>query len=621
MFLLQETQYAVNFDLTMLPWLVILGLVLVMAAIRYIAPGFFFHYVWSQDHKMIGKQFLVSSLIWAVAGGLLALGVRWQLGFPGSQVPILHSVFGWEGEMPGEGYNLLMTMHASIMIFFVIIPLLIGAFANFVVPLQIGAHDMAFPFLNALSYWLMWPAFIFMGVSFFVEGHGAGAGWTAYPPLSQQISGDGQTLWCIGVWFVGWSSICGAVNYITTIVKMRAPGLTFFRLPLTTWSVFITAILVLCATPVLGAAVTMLASDRTLGSSFFLPMARLVDVSQGLGGGVMGQGQGQPILWQHLFWFYSHPAVYIMVLPAMGMVSDMLSNAARKPIFGYRPMVYSMVGIAGLGFIVWGHHMFQSGMNPALGRTFMVATMVIALPSAVKTFNWLGTIYRSRMQFQPHTVASLAFIAMWIIGGLSGIFMAATPVDIQIHDTYAIVAHFHYVVFGATLFAVFGAIYFWFPKMYGRFMNRSAAFAHVILSFIFFNLTFFPMHVLGSRGMLRRTADPYAYGNLQGMLPFNQFMTICAILLGLSQVILAVNFVWGIWGGRKCEERNPWQSNTLVWMTPTPPVNHGNFDEAPAVYRGAYEYSVPGEDEDFIPQFQPPVTAPESPSVPEPAAS
>ncbi|MAE66816.1 MAG: cytochrome c oxidase subunit I [Phycisphaeraceae bacterium] len=560
---------------------------------------------------MIGKQFLVSSLIWGIGGGLLALGVRWQLGFPGTEVPILHGLFGWEGEMPGEGYNLLVTMHASIMIFFVVIPLLVGAFGNFVVPIQIGANDMAFPFLNALSFWLMWPAFIFMGVSFFVEGHGAGSGWTGYPPLSHLIDGDGQTLWCIGVWFVGWSSICGAVNYITTIVKMRAPGMTFFRMPLTTWSIFITSILVLCGTPVLGSAVTMLAADRTLGSSFFLPTARMVSDT------LMGQGQGQVILWQHLFWFYSHPAVYIMVLPAMGMVSDMLSNAARKPIFGYRPMVYSMGGIAFLGFIVWGHHMFQAGMNPGLGRSFMIATMVIALPSAVKTFNWLGTIYRSRMQFRPYTLAALAFIAMWIIGGLSGIFMAATPVDVQIHDTYAIVAHFHYVVFGATLFAVFGSIYYWFPKMYGRFMNAPAAHIHLVLTFIFFNLVFFPMHVLGSRGMLRRTADPYYYGNLHGMLPMNRFITICAIILGLVQVILAVNFVWSMWRGRKCEQRNPWKANTLMWATPTPPINHGNFDTLPTVHRGAYEYSVPGADDDYLPQFEaPPATEPTP--VPEP---
>ena len=620
MFLLQAPK-ATDFDVTLVPWYLIFGLMAIMAVVRYANPKFFYKYLWSMDHKMIGKQFLVSSLLWAVLGGMLALGVRWQLAWPGDEIPLLHGLFGWDNpdtavieEMPGEGYNMLMTMHASIMIFFVIIPILVGAFANFVVPLQIGAHDMAFPFLNALSYWLMWPAFIFMGVSFFVEGHGAGAGWTAYPPLSQLIDGDGQTLWCIGVWWVGWSSICGSINYITTIVKMRAPGLTFFRLPLTTWGIFITALLVLCATPVLGSAMVMLIADRTLGSSFFLPTGRAVSDT------LQGQGQGQVILWQHLFWFYSHPAVYIMVLPAMGMVSDMLSSAARKPIFGYRPMVYSMAAIAGLGFVVWGHHMFQSGMNPTLGRSFMIATMVIALPSAVKTFNWLGTIYKSRMQMQPYTLAALAFISMWIVGGLSGIFMAATPVDVQIHDTYAIVAHFHYVVFGATLFAVFGSIYYWFPKMFGTYMNNPLAYAHLIGTFVFFNIVFFPMHVLGSRGMLRRTADPYFYPNLHGMQPINELMTYAAMALGVMQILLAVNFFWSMFKGKKCTERNPWKANTLLWDTPTPPVEHGNFEAAPAVYRGPYEYSVPGREDDYWPQFEAPDPEPQpSPSEEEEA--
>jgi cytochrome c oxidase subunit 1 len=458
---------------------------------------------------------------------------------------------------------------------------------------------MAFPFLNALSYWLMWPAFFFMATAFFVGGDGPSTGWTAYPPVAVVSEGDGQTLWCMGVWFVGWSSICGAVNYITTVVKMRAPGLTFFRMPLTTWSVFITSILTLCATPVLGSAMTLQIMDRTMGSSFFLPIGRSLSDSMQI------TGSGHPILWQHLFWFYSHPAVYIMVLPAMGMVSDMLATACRKPIFGYRPMVYSMAAIGGLGFVVWGHHMFQAGMNPALGRTFMIATMVIALPSAVKTFNWLGTIYRSRLQFEAHTIASLAFISMWIIGGLSGIFMAATPVDVQIHDTYAVVAHFHYVVFGATLFAVFGSIYFWFPKMFGRYMNKTLAITHLVGTFIMFNIAFFPMHVLGSRGMLRRTADPLFYGNLHGMLPTNRLITIAVLILGAVQAVLAFNFFYSMFAGRKCSERNPWKSNTLEWMSPTPPVDHGNFDEVPACYRGAYEYSVPGRNEDYWPQFEP----------------
>lgn len=601
MFLLEGTSVTTDFSVTLLPWKLILGLAAIMAILRFAVPSFYRKYLWSHDHKMIGKQFMLSGLLWAVVGGALALAVRQQLGFPGSKVPIIHDLMKWpDSGMPGEGYNVMFTMHASIMIFFVIIPLLVGAFGNFVVPLQIGAQDMAFPFLNALSFWLMWPAFIFMGCAFVVPGEGPGGGWTGYPPLANMALGDGQTLWCMGVWFVGWSSICGAVNYITTIVKMRAKGLTFFRLPLTVWSIFITSILVLCATPVLGSAVTMMIADRTLGSSFFVAAGRWVGNDQVAGGG------GQSILWQHLFWFYSHPAVYIMVLPAMGMVSDMMAAGVRKSIFGYRPMVYSMAGIAFLGFIVWGHHMFQSGMNPALGRTFMIATMMIALPSAVKTFNWLGTLYRSQMKFDVHTLCALAFVSMWIIGGLSGIFMAATPVDIQIHDTYAIVAHIHYVVFGATLFAVFGGIYYWFPKMFGRFMSKKLGMVHFFLTFIFFQGTFFPMHIVGSRGMLRRTQDPYWYGDLQGMLPINKFMTICAFLLGGAQIILAINFFWSMYKGKKCEERNPWKANSLEWNTPTPPVDHGNFDLVPQVYRGPYEYGLPDGPTDHLTQFDPP---------------
>ena len=598
--------HATDFQVTLLPWKIMGILVAVMAILRFAFPKFYRTYVWSEDHKMISKQFLVSSVLWGIAGGALALGVRWQLAWPGSPIPLLGSIFGWkDGIMPPEGYNVVFTMHASIMIFLVIIPILAGAFANFCVPLMIGAKDMAFPFLNALSYWLMWPAFIFLACAMVVEGDGPATGWTAYPPVSHASVGDGQTLWCMGVWFVGWSSICGAVNYITTIVKMRAPGMTLWRMPLTVWGIFITAILILCATPVLGSAMTMLILDRSLGSSFFLAGGRLLtDVPQ-------FTGSGRTILWQHLFWFYSHPAVYIMVLPTMGIVSDMLACGVRKPIFGYRPMVYAMAAISGLGFIVWGHHMFQSGMNPHLGRTFMMATMMIALPSAIKTFNWLGTIYRGQIHFTVPTLCSLAFISMWIIGGLSGIFMAATPVDVQIHDTYAIVAHFHYVVFGATLFAAFGGVFYWFPKMFGRMMNVKVAKLHFWITFIAFNGTFFPMHIVGSRGMLRRTSDPYYYGDLQGMLPMNQFMTICAIILGLTQLLLIANFFGSMWFGKKITDRNPWNATTLEWSTPTPPVGHGNFDRVPRVYRGPYEYSPPNCDKDFLGQWEEPTDSKE----------
>src|SRR4249919_2383626 len=408
-------------------------------------------YVFSRDHKIIGIQFLFSTLLWFLVGGLLALAVRWQLAYSWRDMPLLgkmlYSAEG--GQIAPEAYTMLFTMHATIMIFFVIIPVLAGAFGNFLIPLMIGAEDMAFPTLNMLSYWFMWPAFIAMGSSFFVEGGAAKAGWTSYPPLSLTDL-NGQTLWLIGLTFVGVSSMMGSVNYLTTIIQMRAPGMTMFRLPMTIWAMFITAILQAFALPVLTAAGFMQLADLTLGTGFFIPEGWSANNAPHSAGG------GHPLLWQHLFWFYSHPAVYIMILPAMGMVSDIIATFARRPLFGYRAMIYSIAGIAGLGFIVWGHHMFQTGMDPRLGTGFMIATILIALPSAVKVFNWLGTIYQGNIQYTTPMLFALAFVSLFIIGGLSGIFMAATPVDIFIHDTYFIVAHIHYVLFTSSLFGIFG---------------------------------------------------------------------------------------------------------------------------------------------------------------------
>ncbi|HEY5038103.1 MAG TPA: cbb3-type cytochrome c oxidase subunit I, partial [bacterium] len=371
-----------------------------------------------------------------------------------------------------EGYLQLTTMHGSIMIFLVMIPMLVAVFGNFLIPLSIGARDVAFPLLNALSYWLYLPAGIVFFSSFFVSGGAAEAGWTAYPPLSDVStstpgSGMGQTLWLVGVFLVGFSSILGGVNFLTTIVKMRAPGMTWTRLPLVTWAQLITALFQALATPVLGSAVSLMFMDKVFHTSFFLPTGLHDSNDQLVGGG----GGGHPILWQHIFWFYSHPAVYILILPGMGIASELISTFARKPIFAYKPMVISMSSIMGLGFIVWGHHMFLSGMSAAMGMGFMVTTMLIALPSAVKVFNWLGTLWRSNIHFTVPMMHALSFLSMFIIGGLSGIFMAATPVDIYIHDTYYIIAHFHYIVFGGSVFAVFGGLYFWFPKMWGRMMN------------------------------------------------------------------------------------------------------------------------------------------------------
>ncbi|MEX0726941.1 MAG: cbb3-type cytochrome c oxidase subunit I [Planctomycetaceae bacterium] len=572
-------------------------------------------YVFSTDHKMIGIQFLITTLLMLMVGGSLALGVRWQLAFPWRSMPIVgEMLFAAEGgQISPEFYTMLFTMHATVMIFLVIIPILAGAFGNFLIPLMIGADDMAFPTLNMLSYWFMWPAILCFAfalglgpesITGVIGGMDAGTaqGWTSYPVLSalpESAPGSqmAQTWWLLAVTFVGFSSMMGSINYMTTIINMRAPGLTLFRMPLTIWAMFITAVLQAFALPVLTAAGFMLVADRLAGTCFFIPSGVVVNNADPTTGG------GQPLLWQHLFWFYSHPAVYIMLLPAMGMVSDMLSVMCRKPIFGYKPMVYSLTAIAGLGFIVWGHHMFTSGMNPALGMTFMISTIMIALPSAIKTFNWIGTIWGGKPRFNAIFLNCVAFVSLFVIGGLSGIFMAAVPVDIYFHDTYFIVAHFHYVLFGATLFGVFGAIPFWFPKMFGRMMNDTLGKIHFVLTFIGMNCTFFPMHMLGIAGMPRRYADPYLHPYLEHLLPMNQFMTISAMIMGFAQFILLFNFVYSIFCGEKCG-RNPWEANTLEWTAPSPP-GHGNFDIPPVVYRGPYEYASPlAVDKDYLPQTE-----------------
>jgi len=590
--------------------------------------SFISKYVFSTDHKVIGIQFLITTMLMLMVGGALALAVRWQLAFPWESMPIIGRLFGLfqteGGQISPEFYTMLFTMHASVMIFLVIIPVLAGAFGNFLIPLQIGADDMAFPVLNMLSYWFMWPAIFCFGISFVAGGAtaGPGNGWTSYPVLSDIASaapgsGAAQTWWLFGLTLVGVSSMMGSVNYMTTIINMRAPGMTLFRMPLTIWSMFITAILQAFTLPVLTAAGFMLVFDRlhellptSIHSGFFIPSGLVVNNAAPTVGG------GQPLLWQHLFWFYSHPAVYIMLLPAMGMVSDMLACMSRKPVFGYKPMVYSMAAIAGLGFIVWGHHMFTSGMNPALGMTFMTSTMMIALPSAIKVFNWIGTIWDGNIQFNAVFLNCAAFVALFIVGGLSGIFMAAVPVDIYFHDTYFIVAHFHYVLFGATLFGVFASVQFWFPKMFGRMMSDRVQKVHFVLTFIGMNGTFFPMHLLGIAGMPRRYADPYLHGYLEHLLPMNQFMTISAIVMGFAQFLLLGNFFYSIFCGKKCG-RNPWNANGLEWSAPSPP-GHGNFDVPPVCFRGPYEYSSPEADamrQDFILQTSPPPAGVVRPAV------
>jgi len=547
-------------------------------------------YIFSTDHKIIGIQFLIMSLIFLLLGGVLAMVIRWQLGFPKQAMPmggVLPETMAPGGVVLPEFYNSLVTMHGTFMVFFAIMPLLVGVFGNYLIPLKIGAPDMAFPRINMASFWIAVPAGFLMLAGFFVEGGHAAAGWTAYAPLSERadLSGVsmGQILWCISLIVLGLSSILGSFNYITTIINMRAPGMWWFRLPLSIWSLFVTAILVLLAMPILSGAIIMLLFDQTIGTHFFAP----------------AQG-GQPLLWQHLFWFFGHPEVYILILPAMGMASDIIANGARKPIFGYTSMVVAILGIGVLGWGVWGHHMFMSGMNPTLGTSFMISTMLIAVPSAIKVFNWLGTMWLGNIRFHVPMLHAIAFVSMFTIGGLSGIFMAATPVDIYIHDTYFIVAHLHYVLFGGSLFAIFAAITFWYPKMFGRMMNPFWGRVHFFLTFIFYNLVFFPMHNLGLRGHMRRIYDPTQYDFLKPVQPLNELISISAFLLFTVQLIFAVNFIVSWFKGAKAPE-NPWEDNGLEWTVPSPPP-HGNFVRVPRVYRRPYEYSSPFVTEDFLPQ-------------------
>jgi len=549
-------------------------------------------YIFSTDHKIIGIQFLFVSLFFLLVGGLLAMQMRWQLGFPGKPMPgggILPDTMAPGGVLLPEYYIQLVTMHGTFMVFFAIMPLLVGVYANFLIPLKIGAHDMAFPRINMASFWSALLAGLIMLAGFFVPDGAPRAGWTSYAPLSARpdLSGAsyGQMLWCVSLVFLGLSSILGSLNYITTIINNRAPGVTWFRMPLSVWSLFITAILGLLALPVLSGAVIMLLFDQTIGTHFFDPVAG-----------------GQALLWQHLFWFFGHPEVYILILPAMGMVSDIISNGSRKPIFGYHSMVFAIVAIAFLGWIVWGHHMFMSGMNPTLGSSFMVSTLIIAVPSAIKTFNWMGTMWRGNLRFHVPMLNAVAFVAMFVIGGLSGIYMAATPVDMFIHDTYFIVAHLHYVLFGGSLFALFGAITYWYPKMFGKLMSEPWGKVHFWLTFVFYNLVFFPMHTLGMAGHMRRIYDPTQYDFLKPYQPLNEFISISAFALFAVQAIFALNFILSLKWGKKAPQ-NPWEDNGLEWSLPAP-APHGNWETVPTVYRGPYEFSSPQVPEDYLPQYR-----------------
>jgi cytochrome c oxidase subunit 1 len=569
--------------------------------------GFWRKYVFSTDHKIIGIQYLITAMAMAVVGGILSMLMRYQLAWPTMVSPNLAKLMPSNyagGIMAPEFYISLVTMHGTIMVFFLFTAVLTGGFGNFLIPLQIGARDMAFPFLNALSYWVFLVSCIVIFSALFVTTGAPYGGWTSYAPLSAlpQVGPNqdtGVTLWVTAIALFTASGLMGGLNYITTILTMRTRGLSMMRLPLTIWSLLITAVLGLLAFPVLLAAAILLVFDRTGGTSFFVPAGIIMNQMP------LDHSGGHPLLWQHLFWFFGHPEVYIVVLPAMGMASDILSTFCRKPIFSYRMMVYSMVAIAVLSFIVWGHHMFVSGMNPFLGSVFTLTTLLIAVPSAVKTFNWLGTIWGARIRFTAAGLFAIGFVSMFVSGGLSGIYLGTSAADIQLQDTYFVVAHFHLVMAIAPLFAAFGGLYFWFPKMFGRFMNEGLGKLHFWLTFIGAYCVFFPMHIIGIGGQMRRIYDPTQYVFLQPQQPVNVFISVSAFILGAAQLIFLVNFFVSIFAGKRAMERNPWHANGLEWTAPSPP-GHGNFGEdLPTVHRWPFDYSMPGEKEDFVPQNVP----------------
>ncbi len=576
------------------------------AAVGHHKESFISKYIFSYDHKMIGKQYLITALIWGIIGMLLSWVMRLQLAYPTTQMPFLETFLGRFAEggiLAPEFYAAMMTMHGTIMVFFVLTAGLLGTFGNFLIPLQIGARDMAFPLLNMLSYWTFFLASLIMLASFFVQTGPAAAGWTAYPPLSALESavpgsGLGQTLWLlsIGVFIV--SSLFGSLNYIVTVLNMRTKGMTMGRMPLTVWAIFTAAILGLLSFPVLLAGAIMLLFDRHFATSFFLPEGLFI------GNELLAFEGGSPILWQHLFWFLGHPEVYIVALPALGICSEVIATCARKPLFGYTAMVGSILLIAFLSFIVWGHHMFLSGMNPFLGSVFVLTTLLIAVPSAVKVFNWLATLWRSKISFTPAMLYALGLVSFFITGGLTGLFLGNAPIDIQLHDTYFVVAHFHFVMGAAAVFGLFAGVYHWFPKMFGRRINLFWGRMHFWLTFIGIYAIFFPMHFIGISGVPRRY---YSFGEFEFTSAFgdlNIFITIAAIVAGVAQLIFLINFFGSMFFGKK-EERNPWKAGSLEWDTETPPP-HGNWEgEIPTVYRGPHEYSKPGADDDFILQSVP----------------
>ncbi len=569
--------------------------------------SFISKYIFSMDHKMISKQFLITGIIMGVIGMAMSILFRLQLAYPDSSFPILEWLFGskWapDGHLDAGYYMALVTMHGTIMVFYVLTAGLSGTFANLLLPLQIGARDMASPFMNMLSYWFFFLSSVVLLSSLFVETGPASGGWTIYPPLSalpkaMPGSGMGMTLWLVAIVLFIASSLLGGINYISTVLNMRTKGMSMTRLPLTVWALFLTAVLGLLSFPVLLGGGLLLLFDRGFGTSFYLS-----DIYLGSAGALEHTG-GSPVLFQHLFWFLGHPEVYIIIMPALGITSEVIAVNARKPIFGYTAMIISLLGIAFLSFIVWGHHMFITGMNPLLGAVFLVTTLIIAVPSAVKTFNYLATLWRGNIRFTSGMMFAIGLVSFFISGGLTGIFLGNAALDIQLHDTYFVVAHFHIVMGCAAIFGMLAGIYHWYPKMFGRMMNKPLGYIHFWLTFASAYLVFFPMHFMGLAGVPRRY---YAFTLLPEYgvwFDVNVLMTLAAIVGGIAQLIFLYNFFTSIFNGKKAGA-NPWEANTLEWTTPEERI-HGNWDgPIPTVYRWPYDYSLPGHDSDFIPQNVP----------------
>ncbi len=571
-------------------------------------------YIFSEDHKVIAKQYLISGIIWALIGGLLSLVFRLQLGYPGINLGWLKPVLGerWfdeAGKLDPNYYIALVTMHGTIMVFFVLTAGLSGTFSNFLIPLQIGARDMASGFINMLSYWFFFISSVIMFCSLFVQDGPAGGGWVVYPPLSALPdaapgSGTGMTMWLISMAIFIVSSLLGSINYVTTVINLRTRGMTFDKMPLTIWAFTFTAILGILSFPVLLSAALLLIFDRSFGTSFYLS-----DIY--INGQALPNQGGSPILFQHLFWFLGHPEVYIVILPALGMTSEIIATNARKPIFGYKAMIFSMLGIMFLAFIVWAHHMFMTGMNPFLGSVFTLLTLIIAVPSAVKAFNYITTLWRGNIIFTPAMLFSIGLVSFFVSGGVTGIILGNSALDIQLHDTYFVVAHFHLVMGSAAFFGMVAGVYHWFPKMFGRMLNPTLGYIHFWITFIGVYLVFFPQHYLGIAGFPRRY---YAYTGFDFTNKYQdlaQLSTVAAIIVFAANIIFLYNFFYSIFWGKKAAQ-NPWKSNTLEWTTPIN-LGHGNWEgEIPAVYRWPYDYSKPGATDDFIPQNVPFSATPES---------